>query len=596
MTDQLYPKPPLNIWEVMAPVQGRIMVAIALSVISTIAAIVSLLAVPPIASELLKPAPDGDQIWMWVAVSAIAVAISFTTKVFASSTSHLAAFKLEVIVRTAITEHLATVPLGYVITTGSGAIKKIVQDDVKSLHAFVADSTPLLGRAYTTPVISLIAMLIADWRLGLVTVAVLPIGLIFIRLALQDYAEKRGEYDRANEQINSVVIEFVQGMQVVRTFDDGSSSFARFQRSLDSFTQSIRDWNKTTGTSGRLGTLLFEPLPTLIIISIVGAWLMIQGSLKFPQLLVFLLLSPRLCGAFKPIFTLSYFINQANAGAKRIGTILAEPPLPQPEQSKQPTEASIQFHAVTFSYGNRLALQDVSIEMPAGSVTALVGSSGAGKTTIARLIPRFWDVEDGAIAIGGVDVREMTSDTLMSWVSFVFQDTFLLYDTIRNNIKLGKINATDAEVEAAARAAQAHEFILALPQGYDTIAGERGSYLSGGQRQRITIARAILQDNPIVVLDEATAFADPENEALIQAAIASLTTDRTLVIVAHRLPTIMSADQIVVLDQGQVVEQGNHDELVNANGVYAKLWERHEEAQQWKLQLKVRESTTLEAL
>jgi ATP-binding cassette subfamily B protein len=575
----------------MAPVKGRIVGAIALSVLSAIAAIAALLTIPPIAAELLLASPDLQQIWFWVAVSALFVIISFTTRVFAFSTSHLAAFKLEVILRTALTEHLAQVPLGYITTIGSGAIKKIVQDDVKSLHAFVADSTPLIGQAYTTPVVSLIAMLIADWRLGLVTLAVLPIGMIFIRLALQDYAEKREEYDRANEQINGVVIEFVQGMQVVRTFDDGSSSFARFQRSLDRFTHITREWNETTQTSGRLGTLLFEPLPTLLIVSIVGAWMMQQGMLEFPQLLVFLLLSPRLCGAFKPIFTLSYFINQANAGAKRIGTVLAEPILPQPTQPKQPQDASVQIQDVTFSYGSRAAspqesrtaLHQVNVDIPAGSVTALVGPSGAGKTTLARLIPRFWDVDEGAIAIGGVDIRDMTSETLMSWVSFVFQDTFLLYDTIRNNIKLGRPTATDAEIEAAARIAQAHEFILELPNGYDTLAGERGTRLSGGQRQRITIARAILQDNPIVVLDEATAFADPENEALIQQAIASLTTGKTVIVVAHRLPTIRNADQIVVLDQGMVVESGKHDELISMNGLYATLWQRHEEAQDWKL-------------
>ncbi|NDJ19830.1 ABC transporter ATP-binding protein [Myxacorys almedinensis] len=591
MTDQPYTTPPTGSWAIVAPVKGKIVGAIALSVISAIAAIAALLAIPPIATELLSTSPDLDQIWVWVAMSAIAVVISFTTKVFAFSTSHLAAFNLEVILRTTLTEHLAKVPLGYITTIGSGAIKKIVQDDVKSLHAFVADSTPLIGRAYTTPVVSLIAMFVADWRLGFVTLAVLPVGMIFIQLALHDYAEKREEYDRANEQINQVVVEFVQGMQVVRTFDDGSSSFARFQRSLDRFTQITREWNEATQTSGRLGTLLFEPLPTLTIVSIVGAWLMLQGTLEFPRLLVFLLLSPRLCGAFKPIFTLSYFINQSNAGAKRIGVVLAEPILPQPGRPKYPQDASVQIKDVSFSYGvreaspqeSRPALHRVSIDIPAESVTALVGPSGAGKTTLARLIPRFWDVSNGAIEIGGVDVRDMTSETLMSWVSFVFQDTFLLYDTIRNNIKLGRPNATDAEVEAAAQVAQAHEFILELPDGYDTIAGERGTRLSGGQRQRITIARAILQDNPIIVLDEATAFADPENEALIQQAIASLTTGKTVIVIAHRLPTIRSADQIVVLDQGNVVESGKHDELVSANGLYANLWKRHEEAQNWQL-------------
>lgn len=263
MTAYPYTEPPIGIWDMMAPIKGQIAGAIALSALSAITSLGSLLTLPPIAAELLSDSPEPAVIWRWIAVAVGMVAIAFTTRVLASSVSHIAAFKLEVILRTALTEHLAQVPLGYVITTGSGAIKKLVQDDVKSLHAFVADSTPLIGQAYTIPVLSLIAMFIADWRLGFVTLAVLPVGMIFIQLALRDYAEQRDAYDRANEQINGVIIEFVQGMQVVRTFDDGSSSFARFQRSLDTFTQTLRDWNAKTQLSGRLGTLLFEPLPTL---------------------------------------------------------------------------------------------------------------------------------------------------------------------------------------------------------------------------------------------------------------------------------------------------------------------------------------------
>ncbi|NEZ54395.1 ABC transporter ATP-binding protein [Leptolyngbyaceae cyanobacterium CCMR0081] len=584
MTKSHFTQPPTGIWSTMAPVKGRIVVAIALSALSSCSSLASLLTIPFITAESLSVAPVPEVIWCWVAVAVVLVLIAFTSRSFAFRVSHIGAFNLEVILRTALAEHLAKVPLGYVIATGSGAIKKLVQDDVKSLHAFVADSTPLIGQAYTIPIVSLIAMLIADWRLGLTTLMVLPVGLIFIQLALRDYKDQRDAYDQANESINSVIIEFVQGMQVVRTFDDGSSSFARFQTALDAFAQSLRDWNNKTQFSARLGSLLFEPLPTLVLVSTVGTWLVSHGSLTIPRFLVFLLLAPRLCGAFKPIFTLSYLINQANAGALRISAVLAEPTLPQPMQPQQPADSSISFRNVTFAYGDGApALQNISLQLPAGSVTALVGPSGAGKTTLARLLPRFWDVDKGAIEIGGVDIRQMTSETLMSWVSFVFQDTFLFQDTVFNNIKLGRPDATQKEVEEAAQAAQAHGFILDLPQGYGTLVGERGGQLSGGQRQRITIARAILQDNPIVVLDEATAFADPENEALIQAAIAALTRDKTLIVVAHRLATIVQVDQIAVLDRGRLIELGNHDQLIAANGLYNQLWSRHQAAQNWGL-------------
>jgi ATP-binding cassette, subfamily B, bacterial IrtA/YbtP len=426
--------------------------------------------------------------------------------------------------------------------------------------------------------------------MALATIVLIPITIVAIQFAMRDYSEKRQAYDLANEQINSIIIEFVQGMQVVRTFDDGTTSFIRFRKSLDEFTHWLKEWAQATDKAGRIGFLVTAALPTLLVVVSVGAWLMIQGKLDFTTLLVFLLLSSGVAEAMMPILWLSSFINKANAAAQRIYNILAEVPLAQPENPQQPADTSICFQNVTFSYNDDTnpALSEVSCYIANGTVTALVGPSGAGKSTVGKLIPRFWDVNQGVIQIGGVDVRNMTSETLMSYVSFVFQDTFLLYDSIRENIRLGRPNATDAEVEAAAKAAQAHDFILELPKGYDTIAGERGTRLSGGQRQRITIARAILQDNPIVILDEATAFTDPENEALIQEAIASLTVGKTVVVIAHRLSTIVDADQIIVFDKGKIVEHGKHEELATANGIYASLWDNYQRAQNWGMKNKIK--------
>ncbi|MEA5617125.1 ABC transporter ATP-binding protein [Cronbergia sp. UHCC 0137] len=574
-----------GLWETVKPVQGRIIAAMSLSVLNTITTLVALLTIPVIVRELLSTNINTQFLWLLITASAIATVITFISRTWAFRISHIAAFKLEEIIRTQIAEHLARLPLGYVVTTGSGTIKKIVQDDVKELHAFVADSTPFIARAYSAPLITLIVLFVVDWRMTLATLAPAPIGLIFMRLAMRDHAKERQAYDEANEKINGTVIEFVQGMQVVRTFDDGTTSFIRYSKSLDDFTQRVKAWTDKTQLAGRLGFLIMASLPTLLAVVTVGTWLMIQGTLDFPTFILFLLLSSGVMEALLPIMWLSQFINKSAAAAKRIAKVLAETPLPEPEHPQQPSDTSVRFRNVTFSYGetHRLALKDVNLCIKAGTVTALVGPSGAGKSTVAKLIPRFWDVDAGTVEIGGVDVRKMTTDTLMSQVSFVFQDTFLLYDTIAANIRLGRSDATDAEVEAAAKAAQAHDFILELPQGYDTIAGERGTRLSGGQKQRITIARAILQDNPIVILDEATAFADPENEALIQQAIASLTVGKTLVIIAHRLSTIINADQILVLDGGRIVESGTHQELVNANGLYTRLWDNHRNAQNWGL-------------
>jgi ATP-binding cassette subfamily B protein IrtA len=348
---------------------------------------------------------------------------------------------------------------------------------------------PLFGRSYTTPIVTLPLLFFVDWRMALASIATLPIGLGTMSLAMKDYAIQRQAYDLANENINAAVVEFVQGMQVVRTFDNGTSSFARYRTSLDTFTEKVRDWTESTIVSGRISSLLFESLPGLLVVIGVGIYLTIQGSLEFPVLVLFLLLAANLNGALKPIMILNNMINEARASALRIGSILAEPELSHPTNPQVPIDASIAFKDVSFGYGSdRQVLQNIDFDLPAGTVTALVGLSGAGKTTLVRLIPRFWDVSAGSIEIGGVDVRAMTTDTLMSWVSFVFQDTFLTNDTIEANISLGKPDATIAEIEAAATAACAHDFILNLPNGYNTIVGERGARLSGGERQRITLA------------------------------------------------------------------------------------------------------------
>jgi ATP-binding cassette subfamily B protein IrtA len=586
MTETEQPQKGLSLWEIIKPVNRQIYGAMAMSAVGSVAWIVSLTLIRPMGREVLGLVPDMGRLWQLWGLMFVAVVVAMVLQGLSFTVSHLGAFKLEQILRTQLTAHLAKAPLGYSIITGSGALKKILMDDVRSLHAFVADTTPFIARAYTTPLVALVLMFMVDWRMALLSLAVFPVGIVAMYFGTRDFATERVAYDAATEQINRAIIEYVQGMQVVRAFDDGSVSFQRYHDALTESTAAMRRWASKSQDGACIARTLFAALPTLAVVVPIGIWWVYQGWLDIPTLLFFVFLAPTVAESPVTIMWLNNLINLSRAGARRIGDLLDVPVLPEVANSTPPRNAGVTFRDVSFTYSGRAvaALEHINLRMEPGTVTALVGPSGAGKSTIAQLIPRFWDVDAGAVLVGDVDVREMSSDALMKQVSFVFQNPYLLYDTIRENIRLGKPDATDAEVEAAARAAQAHDFIVnELPNGYDTLAGDRGTQLSGGQRQRITIARAILQDNPIVVLDEATAFADPENEGKIHAAIANLTAGKTLIVVAHRLSTIQDAHQIVVLDKGRIAEIGNHNTLVAAGGVYAGLWAKFSEAQGWGL-------------
>ncbi|MEM9746727.1 MAG: ABC transporter ATP-binding protein [Actinomycetota bacterium] len=574
------------LWSVIAPVRREIRMAMALAVVGGIAWIASILLILPIARELTDDSPDTGRLWWLVAAGLAAVLLAFLSRSFSFRASHLGAFRLEQLLRTELTDHLAEVPLGYVVTEGSGTLKKIVLDDVRSLHAFVADSTPLFARAIAAPLLGLVAMFVLDWRLALLSLAIVPLGMVAMFFAFRDYEDGRREVDAANERMNTIVNEYVQGMHVVRLFDDGSESYRRYRTALDETTRTLKEWNEKSQGGVYVARTLFAALPTVLILLAVGIPMYRSGRVDFPMLATFLALGPTVIESVLPLVWLQQPIVRASASVKRIERLRAVDRQPRPESGRAPVDGSVEFRDVSFRYDGRAddALSGVSITMEEGTVTALVGRSGAGKSTVAQLIPRFWDADAGAVLVGGVDVREMTPEQLMGSVSFVFQSPFLLDDTIAGNIRLGDPDATDAEVEAAARAAQAHEFIVAdLPDGYDSIVGERGSSLSGGQRQRITIARAILQDNPIIVLDEATAFADPDNEFKIHEALAELARGKTLIVVAHRLSTITDAHQIVVLDEGCVVECGRHTDLVAQEGRYARMWSQFHDAQEWRL-------------
>ncbi|MGG4603651.1 ABC transporter ATP-binding protein [Paenalcaligenes sp. Me131] len=576
-------KKPDSAWAIMDPVRGQIRVSMFLAGVSAAAALGVAVALAWAAQFLLQ---DTTQYPWWPLLLALVLTVvALVLRLAAFNQSHFAAFRLETVLRTQLATHLASVSLGYVQKMGAGALSKVMMEDVKALHVFVADSSPLYARAYLSPVLTFVLLCVLDWQLALAATAVLVIGVATVALAWRGGDEMMRQYNEATENVGAAVVEYVQAMPVVRTFDSGTATFGRYQRALEAYREVVTRWYQRAGTSSRLSQIILSPLPTLATLLWLGAWMFSQSWLDAATWIAVLLVGTGMAESLLPLMSLKHLVGKTQISIQRIQEVLAEPVLPVLDDADRapPNDASIAFHKVSFAYAkdDALVLSNVSFTAPQGSVTALVGASGAGKTTVARLILRFWDVSEGSIQIGGVDIRAMSPHTLMQQVAFVFQDTFLFSGSIADNIRLGMPEASMDQIIAAAKAAQAHDFILGLAQGYDTPTGERGAFLSGGQRQRITIARAILQNRPILVLDEATAFADPENEAALIAALSNLMRGKTVVMVAHRLNTIRHADQILVFEQGQIVEHGQHDSLVAQGGVYAQLWQHYEQAQHW---------------
>ncbi|WP_323009893.1 ABC transporter ATP-binding protein [Paracoccus sp. (in: a-proteobacteria)] len=572
-------------WAIMTPVKGRIRAAMVLGAVSGLAVLATMICLALVVLALRDH--PGEWPWGWMLGALAGAVASYMARLGAFNQSHYAAFRLERILRSNLAERLAEVPLGYVQAQGAGALTKVIHDDVKALHVFVADCTPLYARAYVTPLVTLALLLWLDWRLALAVLVVLGCGIVVMRGAQARRKEMAQLYNDARERVSAAIVEFVQAMPVVRTFDTGNASFGRYQQALDAYRQVLERWYRDSGNSVRLTWAILSPLPTLAVVLWLGAVLIWRDDLDPVRWLAVLLLCTGMAESVMPMMMLRHMIDKVRLSIGRIQNVLAAPllPAPAPGDEQVPQDASVAFQNVGFRYApdEPEVLTDVSFIAAPGTVTALVGPSGAGKSTVARLIPRFWDVTAGRILIGGVDIRTIGAEALMRQIAFVFQENFLFADSIAANIRLGSPDASDEQVIAAARAAQAHDFIMALPQGYDTPAGERGASLSGGQRQRITIARAILQNRPILVLDEATAFADPENEAALIRAIGALARGKTVIMVTHRLQSVVHADQILVFDHGNLIELGTHTALLAQGGRYARLWASHEAAQRWTL-------------
>ncbi|MEM9218554.1 MAG: ABC transporter ATP-binding protein [Cyanobacteria bacterium P01_F01_bin.150] len=564
----------------------RFFLASVTALLSSIAAIVPFVLIYLLLIELLNSYNSGSSfdesyVLRLAVASLIAVFLKFSMMGVSTTLSHIAAYNVLYDLRIQLARKLGSLSQGYFSKRNTGQIKKVLNEDVENAELFLAHSIPDILSSIFLTVIAAVYLFIIDWRLALATLSVIPISISVQALFIQGMQPILKDFYDQEERLNSALIEYVQGMAAIKIFNRAVESFSRYSNAVEDFQTFCNAFIRKMGLTWSLYNVLIKA--NLIVIIPLGAFLYWLDSITLPTYILFLLLGPGISIQFVKLTQQLGNLMGVLEGDKRISAIMDEPSLQEGAVSHPPKDFSVEFRDVSFAYEDKRVLDEISFQISPGSMTALVGPSGAGKTTIGRLIPRFWDISSGSICVGGIDIRDMTTESLMSHVSFVFQDTVLFNDTIYENIRLGNPNASPDDVIEVAKIAHCHEFISALPYGYQTVVGERGSTLSGGEKQRISIARAILKDAPIIILDEATSAIDPENEVLIQDALSMLIRNKTLLVIAHRLSTITDADEIVVLESGKVLAKGKHEELLQSSPLYSNMWMAHLATQSWTL-------------
>lgn len=586
-----------GLMEVTKERKGLLITASIFSILSSLLQIVPFIGVYKIVEELLIHArePSGldrDLLMYWGFVSFGALIAGLIALYIGGMCSHIAAFNILYQLRVKLADHVAKVPMGYHTRTATGELKKIIEVSVEKIEKFIAHQLPDLVSAIVIPLVLLCYLFWLDYRMVLVLLVPMIIGFW---LQSSIFRNERGrqayrEFQHAIEEMNSTGVEYVRGMPAVKVFGITADSFLTFKQAVTRYRDISLRITDLCKTSYGLFFIIIISLVTFIVP--IGILLSSgnAGNQSFAiTFILFLIITPSLSAPLLKLMYLGSGMREIVEGQNRIKAVFAESVVQEPLSPQVPDTYEVAFRQVSFAYEQKDSeafkpvLQEVDFVAKAGEMTALVGPSGGGKSTIANLLLRFWDVQQGEITIGGVPIQEMGTEKLMETVSFVFQDVHLFYDTIEENIRMGNTAASRDDVIAAARTACCHEFIEKLDEGYDTKIGEGGTYLSGGEAQRIAIARALLKDAPILVLDEATAYADAENEHKIQQGLAQLVQGKTVLIIAHRLTTIRAAEQILVIRQGTIVERGTHDQLREADGLYEKMWQAHIHAASWKL-------------
>lgn len=566
--------PMLRLWELGENEHGRLIRSIVSAFFGVLGGMLPYFAAAQIIIGLLKGNREMTFYLMWCGTALFGYLARTLLYTLALSMSHKATFSILKNIRAKVLAKLPSMPLGTIVDTSSGKIKQIIVDQVESMETPLAHLLPEMTSNMLVPVCILIYLFLLDWRMALLSLVSIPAGLLFMMLVMIGYGEKYEGSVKISQEMNSTIVEYIGGIEVIKAFNQGKNSYAKFSGQVTANAAYYYNWMKSCQLPMSLAKAV---LPTTLITILPVGWIFYDsGSLSMETFITTIILSLGIAGP------LMAAMNFADSLAK-VGTIVAsvDEILNGEEQqhAREPVELKnrdISMEDVSFGYHEgKEILHNVDLKIRTGTMTAFVGPSGSGKSTIAKLIAGFWDVKKGRITMGGYDLKSIPLNQLYDQVAFVSQDNYLFDETIRENIRMGSPGATDQEVEEAAKASGCDDFIQSLENGYDTVVGGGGAHLSGGERQRIAIARAMLKNAPVVIFDEATAYIDPENEAVIQKAVAKLVRGKTVLVIAHRLSTIIDADQIVVVNNGRIEAKGTHEELLKENPLYRSMWQAH---------------------
>ena len=563
--------------------ERRMWFSVILSIVSIVSGLIPFYCVYRMVDAYLAGSLENSVIIFWGVIGAISYVVKVVCFGFSTGLSHHVAYHVLEGLRLKIADAFLKASLGDVQEHSIGEIKNVIVDRIEEIEPPLAHMIPEGSGHLVLPVVSLIALFFLDFRVALGSLLSLPLGFVFMLITFAISGKSMKKYMESNERLNSVIVEYIEGIEVIRAFGKAGSSYKKYADTVLEYKDFVIDWMRNTWVTMKLA-FAFMPA-TLLGVVPVSLYLVSRGSLSVSEMTLAVMLAMSMVVSFAKLEIFANSIRQMKYTVDQTETFLNMTRLSEPESETILEGRDVHLQNVRFSYSAKSGeiLHGIDLTLPEGSYTALVGPSGGGKSTLARLIARFWDVCDGSIEIGGVDIRNMPIAQLSELVSFVTQDNFLFQASIKENIRIGNPLATDEEVIAAAKKACCDEFISKLPDGYDTSAGEAGKRLSGGEKQRIAIARIMLKNAPIVILDEATAFTDPENEQFIQQSISELTKGKTLLVIAHRLSTVKDADKIVVLNGGRVEAVGTHEELLEASTLYKKMWSAHIGAKRWKL-------------